>query len=315
MKLSELQRLATRGGKKHTMSEEELQAFLHEQGIDINNFYQEMEMSNRFVDTHRDTSTSGSVISLHSHSFYEILYCRTSSNVEYLVGPERYRLQRGDIVIVPPGISHRPIFPTKMTEAYRRDVLWLSQEFESVLFSTFPEIKNYPRFEPQLLRTAGTKWDFFGDLFSKGIHEAANKEVGWQLSVLGNTLLIISSIYRALADGSIRGLEAEEPQLFDRIIAYVEAQYATRITLEDTARQFFVSSSTISQLFRDKMGVSFYRCVTQRRLIAAKTLILDGHAMESIPKQIGFSDYSAFYRAFRQEFGISPTQFRDTVAR
>ena len=71
-----------------------------------------------------------------------------------------------------------------------------------------------------------------------------------------------------------------------------------------------MSQSTISQTFKNKLGVSFYRCVTQRRLIAAKSLIIEGAPMESVSQKVGFSDYSSFYRAFKQEFGISPRQFR-----
>ena len=89
-------------------------------------------------------------------------------------------------------------------------------------------------------------------------------------------------------------------------MSYVEDHLAGHITLDDTARQFHVSASTVSQLFRKRMGVSYYRFVTQRRLIAAKTLIKEGTALESV----GFSDYSGFYRAFKQEYGISPTRFK-----
>lgn len=59
------------------------------------------------------------------------------------------------------------------------------------------------------------------------------------------------------------------------------------------------------------MRVSFYRYVTQRRLIAAKSLILQNLPMEDVAVQSGFSDYSSFYRAFKQEFGISPRQYRN----
>ena len=58
------------------------------------------------------------------------------------------------------------------------------------------------------------------------------------------------------------------------------------------------------------MGVSYYRFVTQRRLIAAKTLIQQGTALENVAEAVGFSDYSGFYRAFKQEYGISPTKFK-----
>ena len=79
--------------------------------------------------------------------------------------------------------------------------------------------------------------------------------------------------------------------------------------MDDLARKFYVSNSTISHLFKQKMGVSLYRYITQRRLIAAKSLIGEKVAMEEIAHRVGFADYSTFYRAFRQEFGISPRQF------
>jgi AraC-like DNA-binding protein len=58
------------------------------------------------------------------------------------------------------------------------------------------------------------------------------------------------------------------------------------------------------------MGVSFYRCVTQRRLISAKSLIEQEIPLEDVGRRVGFSDYSTFYRAFKKEFGISPRQYR-----
>ena len=63
-------------------------------------------------------------------------------------------------------------------------------------------------------------------------------------------------------------------------------------------------------LFKQKMGVSVYRYITQRRLIAAKSLIEQGQPLEDVALKVGFSDYSSFYRAFKQEFGISPRRYR-----
>ena len=80
--------------------------------------------------------------------------------------------------------------------------------------------------------------------------------------------------------------------------------------MADTAQRFYVSESKIGQTFREQMGVSFHRCVTQRRLIAAKNLIAEGVGLEQLCEQVGFSDYSTFYRAFKQEFGISPRQYK-----
>ena len=311
MKLNELQKLL---GIRHIpTTPEEQQAFyayLRTKGIDPGSFYQEMEMSSRYVDTHRDVSFSNSMINLHSHTFYEVLYCRNTCGAEYLVGTERYRLVKGDIIFIPPGISHRPLLPADMAEPYRRDVLWISAELIQGLKRLFPDHDYQYQASSYLLRTAGTKWEYLGEMFHNGVMENEQKLERWDSAILGNTILLLVHLHRAIHDYHSPTLKAEKPELLDQVMAYVESHLQEHITLADTAKHFFVSESTISQTFRRKMGVSFYRCVTQRRLIAAKELIHQGVPLERVNEQVGFSDYSTFYRAFKQEYGISPRQYR-----
>ena len=143
-----------------------------------------------------------------------------------------------------------------------------------------------------------------------GRYGGAGLADGWEAAVLGNTVMLLIQIKRATDERSARAMEAEKPELLDGIAAYVEENYRRRITIGELARLFYVSASTVSHLFKQKLGVSFYRYVTQRRLIAAKTLIESGIRLEDVAIQTGFRDYSGFYRAFKQEYGISPRQYR-----
>ncbi len=281
---------------------------LRELGIDPGLMYQELEMDSSYVNTHRDTSYSNEVLHLHSHSFYELLYCRSAGQVEYLVGAERYRLEKGDLIFIAPHVSHRPLFPETMPEPYVRDVLWINADFMDQCIQAF--LPEGPLMPPgaALLRTAGTRWESLDNLFREGIWEAETRQPGWEGAVAANTMSILVQLHRAAADSSPQ--KAEQPELLDQAIAYVERNLARKITLSDTARQLYVSESTVSQTFRRKMDVSFYRYVTQRRLIAAKTLIRQDLPLEGIPEQVGFSDYSSFFRAFKQEYGIGPRQYR-----
>lgn len=273
-------------------------------------FYQELEMDSRFVDTYQDISYANAAVQLHSHTFYELLYCRSSSGVEYLVGSERYKLQKGDLVFISPGVSHCPILPAHMTEPYIRDVLWISEEFMQTVTDNYMDANPEQPAAATLLRTAGTRWEYIGSLFRSGVTEAQTRQTDWEAAVIANTLMILTHVRRANRDAYSKTLKAEKPELLDQVLAYIEQHLSEKITLADVARHFFISESTITQTFRKKMGISFYRCVTQWRLIAAKVLIEKGIPMEAVAEQVGFSDYSSFFRAFKQEYGISPRQYR-----
>ena len=308
MKLSIIRDLSKRFSPPTTPEElQKIQDTLRAEGIDLLDFYQELEMSDPYVETHRDISYSNTQLNLHSHTFYELLYCNNDCGAEYLVGADRYRLQKGDIVFVPPGISHRPLLPDTMTEPYERYVLWISQDFVDTYTSVFGMEKK-PSYGT-LLRTGGTKWELLGGYFRRGVWEAENQAAGWQAAVIGNTITLLTLMGRSIQERTASVLKAEKPDLLNEVLAYVENHLSDRITLEETARHFYVSVSTITQLFRQKMGTSFYRCVTQQRLISAKALINEGKSLETVSREVGFADYSSFYRAFKKEYGITPRQY------
>lgn len=285
--------------------------YLRSLGLDPGNLYQELEMDSRFVNTHRDTSFLNSRINLHSHAFFEVLFCRSCEGVEYLVGSERYRLREGDVVIVPPGVSHRPLLPEGMRQPYVRDVLWMSVEFVQQMRKWVPTLNIGAEDNTTLLHTKEEVRIAIGKLFEQGIREAEWEGKDRDLALIGNTITLLTQIRRAYATHSARPMEAERPELLDRALQYIEENLEKKITLAEVSHRFYVSESTIAQLFRKKMGVSFYHCVTQRRLIAAKTLIAQNQPLESVSQQVGFSDYSVFYKAFKKEYGISPRQYRE----
>lgn len=270
-------------------------------------FYQEMEMHSRYVDTHRDSGLLADV-TLHSHTFYEIICCHSGS-IQYLLGTDRFYIGQGDIIIIPPGISHRPLLTQDMEQGYDRYVIWLSKDFTEMAQRIYsaPNQLILPR--PAVLRTANTRWTFLEKIFADGVQEAEEQKPGWEAAVIGSTMQLLVYLRRAMSEtGAVPPSEA--PELLDRILAYIEQHLAEKITLSGVARYFLVSESTVSHLFRQRMGVSFYRCVIQRRLIEAKVRILAGDSLETAAHAVGFNDYSTFYRMFKQEYGISPTQYK-----
>ncbi len=275
-------------------------------------FYQELEMDSKYVDAHQDVSFFKEEVNLHSHEFFELLYVRTG-NIEYYLGTNRFKVTSGDAIIIPPGVSHRPILPDVFEEPYRRYVMWISKETKSFIEENLLLETSYLN-KPMLLHLNDQSYIDIKELFSSACYENIERKVGWQSSIFGKAMELAPLLTRAKNDID-NSVTPEKPQMIDEIVSYIEEHMLDKLTLENVAKQFYVSESTISQLFKKKLDVSFYHYVTQRRLICSKNYILKGEPLDNIYQLVGFNDYSTFFKAFKKEYGISPSAFKNIYAK
>ncbi len=93
-------------------------------------------------------------------------------------------------------------------------------------------------------------------------------------------------------------------------LRYIEEHLEENLTVAEFSEQAGYSESGFSRLFRREMGCSVLEYVRRRKLLKASELILNGEKVIDAAFQYGWQTHSGFTKAFRQEFGFSPSLLR-----
>ena len=279
----------------------------------MKNIWKEMHLEYPDVVMRTQSSDGTEAVLIHSHNFYELIFC-IKGEIQYLLDNKRFRIQAGDIILIPPGTVHQPLFPQPLTETYDRYVLWIDLPFWETCFASQPDMnfafEQCKKRNSYLLRSPRPTWT--GLFVAANIinNEFTKKELGWEINVKAMTISLMTHINRTYYYQDISVPDAEKSNLMDDICYYIVSNLREKLTLESVSQHFLVSKSTVSHMFTNQFHVSFYQWIIHQRLIAAKNGILSGVPLQQIWENCGFGDYSSFYRVFKKEFGVSPKEFK-----
>lgn len=108
-------------------------------------------------------------------------------------------------------------------------------------------------------------------------------------------------------------VQVENP-IITKVCEYIEKNMEKDISLEQVAEFAGVSSFYLSKLFKEEKGVTFINFLTDTRLDKAQQLLKDNSiSIKEITAAIGYNDQNYFSRLFKNKFGISPTEYRNTL--
>lgn len=272
--------------------------------------YQSLSLSQPGSQINYDISYGTDVVERHTHTFYEILLVCQSEDVEYELEGKRFKIKQGDLIIIPPGTTHHPVFPNKNQRPYERYALWLDADFFERFLPVFPEL-GYALKSISLLHNDNAEYTRLYEAFHNLWLEQQEARYGWQAALALRSMCLMADINRSLyySNANSRGKTVRE-NLLQEALTFIDRNFSGQISMSNISKKLGVSTSTISHLFEQQIGVSFYQCVIKRRLLEAKKLILQGELLCEIWESCGFADYSSFFRLFKKEFGVSPKRFQ-----
>ncbi len=95
------------------------------------------------------------------------------------------------------------------------------------------------------------------------------------------------------------------------IFDFIEAHYHQPISLRDVAQSVGYSAAYLTDLVRRRTGQSVHRWITERRMVAACSLLLEtDQPIDNIALAVGYRNTWCFFRHFRNSFGVTPGDWR-----
>lgn len=101
--------------------------------------------------------------------------------------------------------------------------------------------------------------------------------------------------------------------IVEKIIEYCSDRFAGRVTLDDAARELFISKRQISRIFSEHLGTSFHVFINSLRVgLATEMLLSTTASVSDIAYECGFESLCTFNRVFRGVTGKTPSYIRRT---
>ncbi len=248
----------------------------------------------------------------HTHDYYEF-YLFLEGDLDLEISGHARPLHPGDMVLVPPGVSHHALMHSS-DRPYRRFVLWVSQEYAARLLKESPDYV----FLMQRAATSGRCYYHF--------HEAEFSSIQSRLIRLleefhSNRYGRNAAVYLALNDLLLYMnriiYEREHPvvsgsgDLMQEIMLFIDEHLTEDLSLDVLADHVCLSKYYIAHYFKDSLGISIHQYITKKRLQSCSEAIAAGSDITRTFDEYGFRDYSSFYRMFRKEYGMSPREFQE----
>jgi len=233
------------------------------------------------------------------HPFYEILYYM-GGDATLLTEKFESKLNNNSLIIIP-------------KECYHKFKI-LNQN-------------NYTRLFIQFSLTADTELTY-NKIFSEIRVVTPNNYI---LSVLNRITEVLSEICYAesknnLLKSALPMLLAElsatsftvqptlrkDEHLITKCINFIDNRLNTPLFVSDIAREMGVSVSTLHLCFKDHLGISIYKYITEKRLdLAAKLLSDTEYSVSQIAELVGIGNPPYFSELFKKKNGVTPKKYRD----
>lgn len=257
--------------------------------------------------------TAGQERDFHFHEFDKIVIL-ISGNVDYCVEGATYHMQPWDVILVRHHMIHKAIIDR--TVPYERIIIYLDSSYNRAFNPDGKLMECFACAERRqycLLRPDEREIEILKDALIR-LEESIN-DTDFGSEILKETMLSQLMIYlnrSMLRDNQMSKNTPEYSEKIAPALSYINENISRPISIDELADMCYLSRYHFMRIFKAQTGNTVHNYIVQKRLNLAARLIREGQQVSAAAAECGFSDYSAFHRAFTKTFGVSPGKIKNS---
>lgn len=255
----------------------------------------------------------------HSHNYVEMVYMCSGSTTHIINDRERIILQEGDLLFLNQHATQE-ILPAKENDIAVNFIIL--PEFFDRAFSMIERENILHDFLISVLSQDSSRSSYLHfqakdilpvqNLIENMIWTLLHKKAGTNTinqTTMGLLFLNLSMFADAINQD---GPNQYEQNLVFSVLKYIETHYKNG-SLTEAAKELGQPAYSIRRLLKKHTKFNFKELLQQRKLQQAAYLLSQTPlTVEAVMKNIGYDNSSYFYRKFREKYGCSPRQYRET---
>lgn len=235
----------------------------------------------------------------HYHEFDKLIFFK-SGNVKYIIEGKSYTLKPFDILLVRHGDIHMPVIDEN--EEYSRTVIFIKSDYSNFSPSMPNCFDTAFKKNVNLIKTDSRMCDILEQFCSESITDEDLLLESMRL----NELLIL--INRAVCNSSCDDICKSDKHI-DLLIKYINEHLCEDLSIDTLSKKLYLNKYYLMHKFKEVTGKTIYSYIKTKRLLTAVSMLKDGESAGIVCYRVGYKDYTAFFKAFKQEFEMTPTQF------
>lgn len=249
----------------------------------------------------------------HAHKEYEIYYLVAGSKT-FHVNKHEYFLKSGDVMFIPPEISHRSVWMDSSSLSNRIILLFSDSLLEGGLtFAGSPRLSRLLSGGEQHISLSPAGRSEFEIVMKYLNNELASSD---SECFCMRQMYVLQLCICLLRHGT--GASFEKPRRnadnMQAIQDYIHENYNKSLTLDSFASLFFMNPSAMARSFKAATGTTIISYINQLRVERAKEMLEQKSLpVAEVAKRVGFNTGTYFERVFKKNTGLTPSEFRRRI--